>query len=505
MNAITKGGLVTKGRVLLVDDDTDMRDSLAEVLADQGFDTAVASDGQEALDMLDARAADAIVTDLIMPRMDGFELLRTLRARGRITPAIVLTGFGSLDKALSVIRDLEAYWFLEKPVKLSALQSLLERAIQHSRLIRETETLKRDLMLQGALGRLVGRSRPMQGIFSLIRQAAPSTVSVLLVGESGTGKELAAREIHNLSQRANKPFIAVNCAALPENLIESELFGHEKGSFTGAIERHAGCFEQAHGGTLFLDEITEMPLATQSKLLRALEERTVRRLGGKAEIPVDVRLIAATNRPPEEAMRDHKLRSDLYYRLNVFQIALPALRDRVEDIPLLADSMVPVLNERHSTSITAITPEVLERFRVYQWPGNVRELRNVMERAAILANTGPIESAHVYVDGERHLEAPEAPTRPAPPPEAETDSITVQVGVPLSVVENAFIDLTLRHVKQNRKRAAALLGISLRTLHNRISDRRESLRAAAEGRTAGEEEATENPTAVMNASARGPM
>jgi DNA-binding NtrC family response regulator len=472
---------------LLVDDDTELRDNLAAVLADQGFDTATASNGQEALDKLDAWPADVIVTDLIMFRLDGFELLRTLRGRGQVTPAIVLTGFGSLDKALSIIRDLDAYWFLEKPVKLSALQSLLERAIQHSRLFRETEILKRDLMLRGALGRLVGRSRPMQGIFSLIRQAAPSSVSVLLVGESGTGKELAAREIHNLSQRADQPFIAVNCAALPESLIESELFGHEKGSFTGAFERHAGCFEQAHGGTLFLDEIIEMPLATQSRLLRALEERSVRRVGGKAEMAVDVRLIAATNRSPEEALRDNKLRGDLYYRLNVFPIALPSLRERIEDIPLLADSMVPALNERRGTSITSITPEVLERFREYSWPGNVRELRNVMERAAILAGTGPIGSQHVYMDSARPPAASTAVGASAPA-EAGSESITLRPGASLSVVESAFIELTLRHVKQNRKRAAALLGISLRTLQNRISDHRASFRAEDPSRV--EEEQT---------------
>ena len=473
------------GRILIVDDDAELREDLAGVLSRQGFETATAADGQHALDKLESWFPDVIVTDLMMPRLDGFELLRTLRERGYVIPAIVLTGFGSLEKALAVIRDLEAYWFLEKPVKLGALESLLKRALQHSRLLRETETLKRDLLLRGAFGRLAGRSRAMQGVFSLIRQAAPRSVSILLIGESGTGKELAAREIHNSSQRADQPFVAVNCAALPETLIESELFGHEKGAFTGAFERRPGCFEQAQGGTLFLDEITEMPLGTQSKLLRALEERSIRRVGGKAEIPVDVRLIAATNRMPEEALRDKTLRGDLYYRLNVFQIELPPLRDRVEDLPLLIDSMIPLLNEKHGTTITSIAPSVLERFREYSWPGNVRELRNVIERATILAGTGVIDIQHVQIDVGGSAAASFA--RSATPNKPMSESITLHAGIPLSAVESAFIELTLAYVNQNRKRAAAMLGISLRTLHNRITEIRASRgeRGREEERQAG--------------------
>lgn len=466
-----------EGRVLIVDDDPQVRIDLAQALNAQGFEVATADDGEQALKTLETWSPDVIITDLVMPRLDGFELMRTLRGRGEAIPAIVLTGFGSIEKALSVIRDLDAYWFLEKPVKLTELYSLLNRAIQHNRLLRETAALKRDLTLRGALGRLTGRSRPMQKVFSLIRQAAPSNVSILLIGESGTGKELAAREIHNLSLRSDRPFVAVNCAALPETLIESELFGYEKGAFTGASERRQGCFEQAHGGTLFLDEILEMPLSTQSRLLRALEERTIRRLGGQTEIPIDIRLVAASNRSPESALRDNTLREDLYYRLNVFQLELPPLRERGDDIALLAESMVPLLNEKHGVNVTGICPEVLESFRAYTWPGNVRELRNVMERAVILAGSGLIGTQHVQI--EEKGTTPARAVSAAPLTNGNGDeSITLRAGVSLTEVETAFINLTLKHVKQNRKNAAALLGISLRTLQNRINEIRRSRDAA---------------------------
>ena len=459
------------GRVLIVDDDEEVRSDLARALTAQGFEIATADDGEQALQKLDSWSPEVIITDLVMPRLDGFELMRTLRGRGEEIPAIVLTGFGSVEKALSVIRDLDAYWFLEKPVKLTALYSLLKRAIQHNRLLRETAALKRDLALRGALGRLTGRSEPMQKVFSLIHQAAPSSVSILLIGESGTGKELAAREIHNLSLRSDRPFVAVNCAALPETLIESELFGYEKGAFTGAAERRPGCFEQAHGGTLFLDEILEMPISTQSRLLRALEERTIRRLGGQTEIPIDIRLIAASNRRPEDALRDNTLREDLYYRLNVFQLELPPLRERGEDIGLLAESMVPMLNEKHGVKVTRISPAVLDCFRAYSWPGNVRELRNVMERAVILAGSGSIGPQHIQIEEKAFDPVSTAPVNAQPLGNGDK-SITLKAGVSLSEVETAFINLTLKHVNQNRKNAAAMLGISLRTLQNRINEMR---------------------------------
>ena len=452
------------GYVLLVDDDTSLLVNLAAILADQGFAVATAADGQEALEKLETCPADVLVTDLVMPRLDGFALLRELHTRNDLTPAIVLTGFGDIDKALSVIHELDAYWYLEKPVRPGMLQSLLTRAIQHSWLLREAEALRHDLDSRAGLGSLVGRARCMQEAYTLIRQAAPSSASVLITGPSGTGKELAARELHRLSPRASQPFIALNCAALPEGLIESELFGHEKGAFTGATERRPGCFELANGGTLFLDEIAEMPMPAQSKLLRALEDRRVRRLASAVEIPVDVRLIAATNRPLDAALRHNKLREDLYFRLNVFTIPLPPLKDRMEDLPLLVSSLIHDLNEKHGTAVTTIQPEVLDRLCEHDWPGNVRELRNTLERATIVAKKGCIEIRHLFLDKSRALE-----------PAAVTDgSLILRPGKTLDAVEAAYVDLTLEYVKQNRAKAARTLGISLRTLQSRISRARKT-------------------------------
>src|ERR1035441_8492768 len=363
------------GRILIVDDDERQRDALIAMLADCDFDTQVAADGQEALERLTAFNADVIVSDLVMPRMDGFELLRNLKERGDLTPAIALTAFGSMEKALSAVHDLKAFWFLEKPVEPRAFKTLLERAIRYKRSLQRTDALQRDLSLRGVLGDLVGTSPAMQRIFSLIRQVAPTSAPVLICGESGTRKELVAREIHKCSPRSDGPFVAINAAALPETLIESELFGHEKGAFTGAMERSAGCFEQAHGGTLLLDEISEMPPSTQPKLLRVLEDLRVRRLGGKHEIAVDARVLAATS----HRLGTH-LRKELYYRLSVFQIEIPPLREHKEDIPPITEVMLQILNKKHSARVTGVDAEVMDLFHRYDWPGNVRELRNVLEQ-----------------------------------------------------------------------------------------------------------------------------
>ena len=429
-----------------------------------GFTVETATDGQEALDKLASFSAHVIVTDLMMPRMDGFELMKRLGADGNMPPAIVLTAFGNIETAIQTIHDLGAFWFLEKPIQPNALRVLLERAASQSRLAEETERLQRQLSYQGVLVDMVGVSEQMQQVFSVVRQVAPSKASVLVVGESGTGKELVARAVHQLSNRRGGPFVAINCAAMPETLMESELFGHEKGAFTGALERRAGCFELAQHGTLLLDELAEMPAGTQAKLLRVLEDSRVRRLGGKGEISVDVRVIAATNRNLDEALKKGDLREDLYYRLNVFQIPLPPLRARMADLEVLCETLINNLNRKHTCNVTSITPEVMDAFRKYQWPGNVRELRNVLERAVIMAGEGVIQMSHLPYDfgvsvGSRQ-----------PAQVFEPESVRLPVGTTVSEAEKALIQLTLQHTKNNKTRAAEILGISLKTLFNKLKE-----------------------------------
>jgi DNA-binding NtrC family response regulator len=456
----------TSSRVLVVDDDQRDREKLAEIIADLGYICEMASDGEEALEKSIAAPFDVIISDLMMPRMDGFELLRTLFDRGDLTPAIVLTGAGSIDQAISIVHDLRAFWFLEKPARPAVLATLLERAMQHKSLVKETERLHRQLSQRGYLADLIGTSQPMREIFSLIQQIAPSSASVLITGESGTGKELVASAIHKLSPRASRPFVAVNCAALPETLIESELFGHEKGAFTGAVGRRAGCFEQAHQGTLFLDEIGDMPLAMQPRLLRALQEATVRRLGATSEVSVDVRVLAATNKSLAELIQSKLFREDLFYRLNVFQIAIPPLRDRKDDILPLADAIIRDLNRKYDYRVTDLHPAALQRLQDHSWPGNVRELRNVLERSLIAAREGSLLPAHFGRTFE--IAAQNSTTAEVPLPSG--NSISVEAGRPLSEVEKAYIQLTLKSTGNNKKRAAQILGISLRTLHSRVTE-----------------------------------
>jgi DNA-binding NtrC family response regulator len=340
--------------------------------------------------------------------------------------------------------------------------------------------LKLQLSYHGVLGDLVGGSRVMRQVFSEIQQVAPTSASVLITGESGTGKELVARALQRLSPRASGPFVPINCAALTETLIESELFGHEKGAFTGALERHIGCFEQANNGTVFLDEIGDMPIGTQAKLLRVLEERKVRRLGGKIDLPVEVRVIAATNKNPEDAIRDKLLREDLYYRLNVFHIMLPPLRDRKDDIPAISEAILVNLNKKHGCRVTGLHPSTLERFQAYSWPGNIRELRNVLERAVIMASEGLILPKHVAMDSSvtvephpsatppTHDPGPASDESPANDQNEPTEALRIRPGASMEEIEETYINLILQRTNNNKTRAAEILGISVRTLHNRL-------------------------------------
>ena len=458
-----------------------------------GFTTETARDGVEALEKAETFEPQVMLTDMMMPRMDGAELMRQLKERGTSIPVIVITAFGNIETAVNTTHELGAFWFLEKPIQGRILRFLLERASQQSRMAEQAEGLRRQLSYQGVLGELVGNSEVMQQVFSLIRQVAPTRASVLVTGESGTGKEVVARSIHQLSPRASGPFVAINCAALPETLMESELFGHEKGAFTGAVERRAGCFELAQGGTLLLDELAEMPIGTQAKLLRVLEDSRVRRLGGKTESIVDVLVIAATNRPPEEAIRKNMLREDLYYRLNVFGLELPPLRRRLDDIPALAEAIIRDMNQKHGIRITGLEPDVLVRLQRHQWPGNVRELRNVLERAAIVAGTGMLTSSHLppslavpgsaaALAGPSAAAANVAAANAAAVPtlSAPGEGIVLPVGTTVEQAEKSLILVTLAHTKNNKTRAAEILGISLKTLFNKLKEY-----GSAESSTAG--------------------
>jgi DNA-binding NtrC family response regulator len=456
----------TPGRVLVVDDDQREKLELAKMITALGYDLETASDGEEALQKLGGAPVDAIITDLVMPRKSGVELLRHLLERGDLTPAVVLTGFGTIREAMEIVKDLKAFWFLEKPAQRAVLAPLLERAVRHKKLMAEAEGLRRQLSREGMLADLVGTSAAMHHVFSLIQQVAPSSASVLITGESGTGKEVVATAIHKLSPRAAEPCVAVNCAALPESLMESELFGHEKGAFTGAVTRQAGCFEHADQGTVFLDEIGEMPLPMQAKLLRVLEDHKVRRLGAKEEIAVNVRVLAATNRAVDDIIEKKLLREDLYFRLNVFRIDIPPLRHRKEDIPPIAAALIHTLNKRNDCRVTDLDPGALAQLMNYDWPGNVRELRNVLERAVIVAREGAVTPHHLPPA----FGIPQVAPAPLAPKPNGASSLTFEPGRPLRDVEEAYIRLTLNHTNNNRSRTAQILGISVRTLYKRLAE-----------------------------------
>jgi DNA-binding NtrC family response regulator len=443
-------------RVLIVDDEAGSRQGLSELVGSWGFSTDVAADGAEGLSKAKQFRPQVIIADLVMPRMDGLGLLSGLEDDLDHLAVVMLTAKGSIATAVEAMKK-GAFDYLTKPVDTRQLRQVLDRALARSSSFALAEKYRKNLRETGAFGRMVGSSPAMVKLHDLMSKIGPSAASVLIVGESGTGKELVARTLHELSPRAKARFVGVNCAAIPETLLESEIFGHERGAFTGAEGRRQGLFELAGGGTLFLDEVAEMAPATQAKLLRVLEERCFRRLGGAEEIQVDVRVLAATNRDPAKALEEGKLREDLYYRLNVFTLELPPLRERTEDIALLVSAFIREVNERNQRNVAGIEDDALEAIRSHHWPGNLRELRNVIERSVIVAKGGRIRKEDL-------------------PPSVFSQKVRSSgepasgfpVGTTVDEAEKNLILKTLDATGQNKTRAAEILGISLKTLHNKL-------------------------------------
>jgi len=448
-----------KDRILIVEDEDNARKGYEQLLQRWGYEVLGVGTAEDALAKFSNFQPDTLIADVELPGMNGLDLLKQLGDDLQGVPSIIITGKGSEERAVAAI-EAGAFWYIEKPLKGPVLRALLDRALSKARDAHNLAVLQRQLREAGRLGDIVGASKPMQEVMRIIEMAAPSSASVLITGETGAGKEIVARTIHKLSPRAGGPFVAINCSAIPETLMESEIFGHERGAFTGAAERRIGCFELADSGTLLLDEIGEMPAPTQAKLLRVLEDRKVRRLGSKTETPVDVRVIAATNKDPEKAVTDGGLRQDLYFRLNVFHIHLPPLRDHKEDIPLLAEHILRDINAKHGKSVRGIGAEVLDIFMSHTWPGNIRELRNVLERAAIMTEKDLISRSSL--PGEFGKVATKGPS--------DLSSIKFPIGTTVDAMERELIVQTLHATGNNKTRAAELLGVSLKTLHNKLKE-----------------------------------
>jgi DNA-binding NtrC family response regulator len=444
-------------RILVVEDDERVRNALSSLLSRWGYSVDLATDGIEGLDKIVSGGPVVVISDMRMPGMDGLELLKQARKANPNAHFIVLTGFGTIRDAVEATKH-GAFNFLTKPVDPERLQIELRNCFDRNESERQLEIAHRKLRDLGVLGRLDGRSPKMQEVMSIIGMVAPSAASVLICGESGTGKELAARTLHELSPYRNSRFVALNCAAIPDSLIESELFGHEKGAFTGALQQRLGCFELAQGGTLLLDEIGDMPAIAQAKLLRVLEDGKVRRLGGSSEIQVVVRVLAATNKIPEDAVKNGQLRSDLFYRLNVVRITMPPLRERLEDLETLSSALLEDLNQRHGRTVRWIDPDALKLMLRYSWPGNIRELRNTLERAVLVCSGNVIRPC----DLPPFLRA--GIVRPA------QEGLRVASSLSLEEVQRRHILETLATTHQNKTKAAAILGITVRTLHNKLKE-----------------------------------
>lgn len=477
---------------LIVDDDTDSANLMAELIGMEGFTAAIAHSLHDARRQLALQEPDLLLLDLVLPDGSGMDLLRDDSALLSNTEVVLITGHASVETSVQALR-MGAADYLTKPLNIKHLRGVLSRVMRPSALEAEIQTLREEVDRIGRFGPLWGRSQPMRRIQDQIAKVCGTGVTVLITGQSGTGKEVVARAIHDLSRRRKQPFLAVNCGAISRNLIESELFGHEKGSFTGADRQHIGFFEQAHGGTLFLDEVTEMPPELQVKLLRVLETGTFSRVGSTRIQEADVRVIAATNRSPEQAVAEGQLREDLLYRLNVFPIHLCPLRDRLEDIPLLAQHFLQDIARREGSNKT-FAPGVLDLMQRHTWPGNVRELRNAVQRAYVMADGAVIQARDLILGTQGFEDAVLAPAgtgpasasaaaavngspsgAPAPAGAAGRDdaggpAITVRVGTALADMERDLILATLKHFNSHKEKTAAALGVSLKTLYNRLKE-----------------------------------
>jgi len=447
----------TFGQILIVDDELEMRALVKDVLEEEGHRVTIAESGRDALQRLSEGEYAVVLTDLRMQGMQGLELLSLIKKTYSDINVILMTAFGSVETAIEAMKQ-GAYDYLIKPVKNDELIRVTARAVREVHLRREVQRLRREVLKEYSFHQILGKSKPMQVVFDLIRRVADSPTNVLITGESGTGKELVAKALHYNSDRRDAPFVPVNCAAIPEALLESELFGHMKGSFTDAKSDKRGLFEEAHGGTLFLDEISEMPFMLQAKLLRAIQEREIRRVGATRPLSVDVRIIAATNLNLVDEVKSKRFREDLYYRLNVIEIRLPPLRDRKEDIPLLVEAFFRRCTESGRKAVTGMTESALALLIDYPWPGNVRELENVVERAVTLARDvqiGPedLPPAILGARGDRRL-IDEAAERT----------------LPLSEVEKEYILRILEKMGGNKYQAAHVLGIDRKTLYRKLAD-----------------------------------
>ena len=446
---------MTTGRILVVDDEINIRGALVTLLEKKGYQVRGAGTGEDALEQLETATADLVLTDLKMPGMGGMEFLRRLKQKWPDTEVLVMTAYGSIDTAVEAMRC-GAYDYLTKPIDRERFPLAVEKALERHALAVENKQLKDRLETRTRFDHMVGESEPMQRLYSLVDMVADSDVTVLLMGESGTGKELVARAIHHKSHRADGPFVTLNCGALPENLFESELFGYEKGAFTGATMNKMGRFELADGGTLLLDEVGELSLKSQVDFLRVLETKEFRRLGGTKIVKVDTRIIAATNRNLEEAVKRDDFREDLYYRLNVVPIRLPPLRERGEDIPLLADRFLEEFSAQHHREPKEVSREAMRLLRLYAWPGNIRQLRNLIERMVVTVKDPLLQPEHLPEEIQASRE--------------DARTMVVSLGSSLKEIEREAIRRTLAEVTNHREKAAKLLGISLRALQYKIKE-----------------------------------